>query len=118
MQVMALTVIAFHLNRAIGSGQHDAITVDDVRQAVRTGIIFSDLRRKLGLDGDLSLMDADTEAELLAEWQDMEVAVDLVRAFGIQRRGLSLLMAFLIEGIQRRARSAVRTGHAPVSILG
>ncbi|MGE8131194.1 hypothetical protein ACQKQD_29860 [Methylobacterium sp. NPDC080182] len=105
MPVTALTTIAFHLNRAIESGQHDAVTVDDVRQAVRTGTIFSDLRMQLGIDGDLSLMDAATEAELLTEWQDMEITVDLVRAFGIERRGLSLLMAFLIEGIRRRAQS-------------
>ena len=118
MQVAALTVIAFHLNRAIESGRHDIVTVDDVRGAVRAGTIFSDLRMQLDLDGDLSLMDAVTEAELLAEWQDMEVSVDLVRSFGIERRGLSLLMAFLIEGIQRRARIASRAGFAAAQILG
>ncbi|AMB48407.1 MULTISPECIES: hypothetical protein [Methylobacteriaceae] len=41
----------------------------------------------------------------MGEWQDMENAVDARRKFGVEHRGLPLLVAFLLEGIQRRARA-------------
>lgn len=116
MPITALTTIAFHLNRAIESERHDAISVEDVRHAIQAGTIFSDLRMQLGIDGDLSLMDAATEAELLAEWQDMEVVADPLCSLSVEHRGLSLLMAFLVEGIRRRAQSGCGIGAWPAQI--
>lgn len=42
--------------------------------------------------------------ELLAEWQDFLAAINERRKMGVERRGLPLLIAYLLEGIQRRLR--------------
>ena len=40
--------------------------------------------------------------QLLEEWKGLLNAVDAGRKFGVRRSGLCLLVAYLIEGIQRR----------------
>ena len=42
---------------------------------------------------------------MLFEWQDMEAAIPARKKFGVENRGLPLLVAYLLEGIQRRARA-------------
>lgn len=109
MRLSTLTFVAFYLNSAIDSGRYDTLAIEEVREAIQTRGIFRFLKSRLGNDIDLSIFDADAaaEAELLAEWQDMDNAIDARRKFGVERRGLPLLLAFLLEGIQRRARSGV-----------
>ena len=43
---------------------------------------------------------------LLAEWQEMEVAIEAEPKFRSKDCGLPLLFAFLLEGIQRRTQKA------------
>lgn len=107
MRLSTLTFLAFYLNGAIDSGRYDVLAIEEVRKAIQEGTIFAFLKTKLGSDIDLSIFDADAaaKAELLAEWQDMDNAIDARRKFGVEHRGLPLLIAFLLEGIQRRART-------------
>lgn len=107
MRLSTLTFIAFYLNGAIDSGRYDTLTIEDARKVIQAEIIHSFLMTELGHDFDLSILTADAgaEAELLAEWQDMDDAIDARRKFGVEHRGLPLLVAFLLEGIQRRARA-------------
>ena len=60
------------------------------------------MRRRLGKDIDLSILEKADEVELLAEWQDLLAAVNERRKMSIERRGPTLLVAYLLEGIQRR----------------
>ena len=103
-----LTYLAFSLNRAIESGRYDTLPIDEVHRAIRDGTIFAYIKAKLGSDIDLSIFDADAKVkvELLAEWHDMEVAVEAKPKFKVIHRGLPLLFAFLLEGIQRRTQKA------------
>ena len=107
MRLATLTFLAAALNGAIDSGRFDTLAIEDVRKAIQAGTIFPYLKRTLGSDIDLSIFDADAaaEAELLAGWQDMDNAIDARRKCGIEHRGLPLLVAFLLEGIQCRARN-------------
>lgn len=102
MQISTLTFIAFYLNSAIDSGRYDDLSIDEVKREIEAGAIFPFLRTRLGSDVDLSLLKTEDEAELLAEWQDLLAAVNERRKMGIERRGLTLLIAYLLEGIQRR----------------
>lgn len=107
MRVSALTFLAFYVNSAIDTGRYDDLSIDVVRRGVRAGTIFEVLATRLGNDLDLSLLDDAKRAELLDEWQDMEAAIDIRKKFGIERGGLALVMAFILEGIQRRASGKV-----------
>lgn len=102
MRITMLTFIAFYLNSAIDSGRYDDLGIEEIKQEIRAGTIFPFLRNQLGADIDLSILEAADEAELLAEWQDLLAAVNERRKMGIERRGLTLLIAYLLEGIQRR----------------
>ena len=102
MSPSILTFIAFYLNGAMDSGRYDDIMIDEVKEEIRNGTVFDYLRRRLGRDIDLSLLDSAQEAELLGEWQDLLDAVNERRKFCVERRGLTLLVAYLLEGLQRR----------------
>jgi hypothetical protein len=97
-----LTFVAFYLNGAMDSGRYDDLGIDEVKREIEAGTIFPFLRARLGNDIDLSILQPADEAELLAEWQDLLAAVNERRKMGIKRRGLTLLVAYLLEGIQRR----------------
>lgn len=64
--------------------------------------IFDYLNDRLGVDIDLSLLTPEDKQELSSEWEDLALAVDESRKMGVERRGLCLLVAYLLEGIQRR----------------
>ena len=103
MKISTLTFIAFYFNSAIDTGRYDDLSIEEVRREIQAGTIFR--AKKLGTDIDLSILDDRTEAELLAEWQDMEIAIPARKKFGVENRGLPLLAAYLLEGIQSRARA-------------
>ncbi|WP_018427713.1 hypothetical protein [Hoeflea sp. 108] len=102
MRITTLTFIAFYLNGAIDTGRYDDLTVAEAKTEIGNGTIFDFLRQRLGNDIDLSILTKEDEAELLSEWQDLLAAVNERRKMGIEMRGLPLLIAYLLEGIQRR----------------
>lgn len=102
MRITTLTFIAFNLNGAIDSGRYDDLTIDVIKDEIEKGTVFDFLRRRLGADIDLSILVKADEAELLAEWQDLLIAVNERRKMSVEKRGLTLLVAYLLEGIQRR----------------
>lgn len=102
MPIGILTFIAFYLNAAMDSGHYDNLSINQVKREIEAGTIFPFLRTHLGPDIDLSILKPDQEAELLAEWQDLLTSVPERRKMGIEKRGLTLLIAYILEGIQRR----------------
>jgi hypothetical protein len=104
MRISRLTFIAFYLNGAMDSGRYDELGIDEVKREIEAGTIFDFLRSRLNQDIDLTILQQAEEAELLAEWQDFVAAISEGRKMGIERRGLPLLIAYLLEGIQRRSR--------------
>lgn len=102
MRITNLTFFAFYINGAIDSGKYNHITFDDVAKQIEAGTIFAYLQRELNGDIDISIFDDSKRQELLSEWQDILGAVSARRKFGVERTGLCLLVAYLLEGIQRR----------------
>jgi hypothetical protein len=102
LHITTLTFLGFYLNGAMDSGRYDDLEIDEVRQEIEAGTIFPFLKARLGTDIDLSILQPADQAELVAEWQDLLLAVDERRKLGVKRRGLTLLVAYLLEGIQRR----------------
>ncbi len=102
MRITQLTFLGFYLNGALGSGRYDDITIDEVKARIRDRSIFDYLAGRLGADVDLSLLTPDDRRELNDEWEDMALAVNESRKMCVERNGLCLLVAYLLEGIQRR----------------
>lgn len=101
MRITQLTFLGFYLNGALGSGKYADITLEDVRTRIRDETIFEFLKSKLGHDIDLSLFEPIDLLELLCEWHDM-LGISPGRKLCVDEGGLCLLVAFLLEGIQRR----------------
>lgn len=105
MRITNLTFLAFNLNGAIDTGKYADVGFDEVGRAIDNGTIFGFLAKRLEGDIDLSIFDATRKAELLTEWQDLRNAVSARRKFGVEKNGLCLLLAYCLEGIQRRQDS-------------
>jgi len=109
VRITYLTFLGFYINSAIDTGKYDDISVSSVQNEIDAGTIFPFLRERLGTNIDLSIFDASKEQELLSEWQDMVGAINERRKMGIENKGLTLLIAYLLEGIQRRQDSNPET---------
>ncbi len=102
MRVTNLTFLAFYLNGALDTGKYSEITFKEVAEKIEAGTIFDFLQTRLSGDIDLSIFDESKRKELVSEWQDLLAAVSARRKFGVENNGLCLLVAYLLEGIQRR----------------
>lgn len=102
MRITNLTHLAFQLNAALDTGRYNDVTFREVSGHINEGTIFSFLERRIGEDVDLSLLDTPKRQELIDEWQSFLNVVDARRKFGVEKNGLCLLTAYVIEGIQRR----------------
>jgi hypothetical protein len=102
LRITYLTFLAFYLNGALDTGKYADLIVHEVASQIEAGTIFDFLRHRLTNDVDLGIFDTSKETQLIAEWQDMSAAINARRKFGVENNGLCLLIAYLLEGIQRR----------------
>jgi hypothetical protein len=105
MSVTQLTFLGFYLNGALGSGKYDDVSIREVKEKIRDHTIFDYLKSRLGSDIDLSVLGPEARSELNREWEDLADAVDESRKMCVDRNGLCLLVAYLLEGIQRRHKA-------------
>lgn len=111
MYITDLTVPGFYLIHAIESGEHDDISIEDVKAAIYGHTIFSFLEERLGADY-FSLLTEEKKRELNGHWEALN-DVTLPGKFGAKRRGLSLILGYLLEGIQN---GTSRDGRLPEHI--
>jgi len=102
MRITNLTFLALNLNGALDTGKYGIVSFKEVADHIEAGTIFDFLETRLAGDIDLSIFDAEKRKVLTTEWQDMLAAVNARRKFGVEKNGLCLLIAYLLEGIQRR----------------
>lgn len=105
MRIAQLTFLGFYLNGAQGSEKYDDITIEEVKERIQDHTIFEFLKSRLGSDVDLSALSPEEKEELNNEWDSLTNAVDESRKMCVDRGGLCLLVAYLLEGIQSRAKS-------------
>jgi hypothetical protein len=106
MRINKLAFLGFYLNGALGSSKYDDISIDEVKAAIRDRSIFGLLESRLGDDVDTSLLDARDRQELMQEWASLADSVNESRKLCVDRNGLCLLVAYLLEGMQRRSRES------------
>jgi hypothetical protein len=74
---------------------------EDVRQRINDGTLFDWLQGKFGLDMDISLHTEENLSEMLKLFQQFNNTVNSKKKMGVELNGISLLLAFSIEGIQQ-----------------
>ena len=97
-------VVGWALIRAIDSKRGRELTVARTKAMVESGEILNFLEKEFGTEFDISLLDNGNRAELLRDWQDLAIAVNERRKFGVVNDGMCLLVAYTLEGLQRRKR--------------
>jgi len=108
MKHSALTLLVLHLNALLDTGRYDSITVDEVEDRIEDGSILRFLRERAGQDIDLSLhLDTKTygnfERFYVTYLQSILNAYGgrESRKWGVQNRGLCLLIAWTNEILQQ-----------------
>jgi len=103
MRIYKLTNFAHHLNAALGSGEFHDVTYDDVWRHIDDGTIFEFLNERVGFSPAISALEPADRLELMLEWDSMRGCVEPFK-FNGHRRGLCLLVGYLLEGIARRSQ--------------
>lgn len=86
---------------AVCSGLYPDLTIAEVRRRIQDQTILDFLQKRMELDFDIGLLTPGEKMELLSDWEDMELAIDARRKRGIEEHGLTLLLAYVLESIQR-----------------
>ncbi len=107
-KITLLTFLGFHLNGAAGSGKYGHVSIERVKEEIKARGIFEFLARELGDDAGLSMLGPAEQEELGEEWAVLASDVNEGRKLCVDRGGLNLLVAYLLEGIQNRQRGQSR----------
>jgi len=95
-----LTSLALSLIRCIDRRRYDDISVPEVKGHLEGGTIFTFLADRLGKDLALSPFDQSELAKIADAWLSIEDTIDERRKFGVDNKGLCLLVAYLVEMMQ------------------
>jgi hypothetical protein len=102
MKLSSLTAFGFYINGALGSGKYSDISIQEVKSQLENHNLFNFLEEKLGIDVDTSHFSNDDKKELSEEWLDMSLAIDESRKLCVDKNGLALITAYILESLQRR----------------
>ncbi len=95
-----LASLALSLTWCIDRRRYDDISVPEVKGHIEDGNIFVFLADRLGKDLAVNLFDQSTLGKVTDAWLTIEDTIDERRKFGIENKGLCLLVAYLVEMMQ------------------
>lgn len=84
--------------------KYDSVTATEVARSAEAGTIRAFLQERFGSDLDFSLLKPEDWAAVTETWANLANAVDARRKFGVQNRGVSLLMAYTLQSLQTLER--------------
>ncbi len=93
--------LLWQLIAAADTGDFDRLSIDDVRLHARAGAISKFLQETFREVADFSIFKDEDWNEIDRTFEDMENAINARRKFGVENRGITLLMAWTLEGVQR-----------------
>jgi hypothetical protein len=99
MKASSYRSLLWELIAASDTGKYDKLSIDDVRLHAREGTISQFLQEQF-TDADFSLLKDEDWKSLDTEVASMDNAIDASRKFGVKNRGLSLLMAWALQGVR------------------
>jgi hypothetical protein len=84
---------------ALDSGDFDHLDIEEVRQHAGSGSASQAFQKY-----DLSLLDEADWKKLDFEWSSIDNTIDAAWKFGVENKGISLIMAFVLQGLQTASR--------------
>lgn len=104
MRLSQLSYFVFEINGMLDTGKYDHITIADVHQRIANKEVVPWLKDIMRDDIDLSTVDATWANELHAGLHDIYEANRgrEAKKWGVENRGLCLLIAWTVEMIQHK----------------
>ena len=99
MGVGTATCLIFALNSIIDLNEHQDITFDDIRNAIKSGNLVSWLSHKFPTE-DFTFLDDCTSKRITAIISEISISVHPSKKFGISNNGICWLIAMLVELVQ------------------
>ncbi len=96
--LLKFTFLSFSLNSLLD--QKKFVDIKEIEDHIEDGSIFVFLKEKFGDEVDLSLYGEEERKDLIEFFKSLLNAVDPRRKFGVENNGITLLLAYCIEGIQ------------------
>jgi len=103
METSTLTGLVFNLNHILDRGYYE-FSIEEIKEKIRDRSLFEYLDEKISKDDyfDISMLDVNDRSWLLDGFQDMADNIDADRKLAVQKSGICLLLAYVIELIQRQ----------------
>ncbi|HEX4105083.1 MAG TPA: hypothetical protein VHX92_02510 [Rhizomicrobium sp.] len=92
--------LLWELIAALDTGKFDHLSIEDVRLHARGGTISKFLKGTLGSVCDFSLLTPQDLSSLDEEFASMENAINARKKFGVENKGIALLMGWALQGVQ------------------
>lgn len=105
------TFLGFYLNMLLD--RQKTLSVSETKKHIDDGSLFDWLKDLFGDEIDLSLYQQEDKAEMLDFFQNLVNAVDEDRKMGVKHNGISLLLAYCIEGVQQASKSDGKDSSIP-----
>lgn len=82
------------------SGKHDDLSLDEVHRHAESGNISTFMMERFGDDADFSIFEPKDWAFIDETWSNIANAVAYGRKFGVESKGICLLMAYALQSLQ------------------
>jgi hypothetical protein len=90
--------LLWQLIAALDSGKYDSLDIDEVKRHANAGTISTFLVDRFG--ADLSVLEPQDWTIIGETWASIANVVDARRKFGVENKGISLLMAYALQSLQ------------------
>lgn len=92
--------LLWHLNGSMDTGKYDSMSFQEVYKHASDRTIRSFLESRFDRDLDLSIMEPADWDDLSELFWNLANAVNARRKFGVENKGICLLMAYTLQGMQ------------------
>ena len=92
--------LLWELIAALDSGKHDSLDIEEVKRHANAGTMPAFLVDRFGADADFSMIEPQDWTAIGETWASIANAVDARRKFGVENKGMSLLLAYALQSMQ------------------
>lgn len=103
MSVTTYKWLLWQFLSAIDGGQYDYLSVHDVKSMAENDTLITFMREKMD-DCDFSLVSTEDWDKIGIDFAGMANAIDEDRKFGVTEKGIVLLAAYALQGLQSALR--------------
>ena len=97
---LGVSLPIWQLIAALDSGRSNSLSFSEVGRHADAGP-FSAVNDRIGGDANFGFFEPKDSADVNEAWSSIANAVDARRKFGVENKGIALLMAYTLQSIQQ-----------------